>query len=56
MKRISIGTWAYSIGPYADNPVPFDEILRKLADAAEKYGCQAVKVTSAQRIALIGVK
>ena len=32
MKRISIGTWAYSIGPYADNPVPWDEILTKLGD------------------------
>jgi len=31
MKRISIGTWAYSIGPYADNPVPWDEIVSKLA-------------------------
>ncbi|HOZ45531.1 MAG TPA: sugar phosphate isomerase/epimerase family protein [Candidatus Hydrogenedentes bacterium] len=30
MKRISIGTWAYSIGPYANNPVPWEEILRKL--------------------------
>jgi sugar phosphate isomerase/epimerase len=31
MKRISIGTWAYSIGPYADNPVPFDEVVDRLA-------------------------
>jgi len=31
MKRISIGTWAYSIGPYASNPVPFDEVVDKLA-------------------------
>jgi sugar phosphate isomerase/epimerase len=30
MKKISIGTWAYSIGPYQDNPVPWDEILQKL--------------------------
>ena len=30
MKKISIGTWAYSIGPYADCPVPFDVILEKL--------------------------
>jgi sugar phosphate isomerase/epimerase len=30
MKKISIGTWAYSIGPYANNPVPWDEILAKL--------------------------
>ena len=29
-KRISIGTWAYTIGPYADNPVPFDTVCEKL--------------------------
>ena len=29
-KRISIGTWAYSIGPYADAPVPFEEVVQKL--------------------------
>ena len=34
MKRISIGSWAYSIGPYANNPVPWDEVVRKLADWA----------------------
>ena len=32
MKRISIGTWAYSIGPYANNPVPFDEVVDRLAE------------------------
>ena len=32
MKRISIGTWAYTIGPYAANPVPFDEVIGKLSD------------------------
>lgn len=31
-KRISIGTWAYSIGPYADKPVPFTEVVSKLHD------------------------
>jgi sugar phosphate isomerase/epimerase len=31
MKRISIGTWAYSIGPYAANPVPFPTVVEKLA-------------------------
>ena len=29
-KRISIGTWAYAIGPYQDNPVPFPEVVEKL--------------------------
>lgn len=32
MKKISIGTWAFSIGPYAENPVPWEEILRKLSE------------------------
>src|ERR1041385_3955987 len=31
MKRLSIGTWAYSIGPYAANPVPFDEVVDRIA-------------------------
>lgn len=31
-KRISIGTWAYSIGPYADKPVPFAEVVTKLKE------------------------
>lgn len=31
MKRISIGSWAYAIGPYADSPVPWEEVVRKLA-------------------------
>ncbi len=30
MKRISIGSWAYAIGPYEDNPVPWDEVTTKL--------------------------
>ncbi len=30
MKRISIGTWAYSIGPYENKPVPWDEVLSEL--------------------------
>lgn len=29
-KRISIGTWAYSIGPYAESPIPFPEVVEKL--------------------------
>lgn len=32
MKRISIGSWAYSIGPYQDNPVPWDEVLGNLKE------------------------
>ena len=30
MKKISIGTWAYTIGPYADNPISWDEVIQKV--------------------------
>ena len=29
-KRSSIGSWAYTIGPYASNPIDFDTVLSKL--------------------------
>ncbi len=29
--KISIGSWAYVIGPYADHPVPLDEVVTKLS-------------------------
>jgi sugar phosphate isomerase/epimerase len=31
-KRISIGTWAYTIGPYQNDPVPFEEVCSKLKE------------------------
>jgi len=30
MKKISIGSWAYTIGPYQDNPVPWDDVIHGL--------------------------
>ncbi len=30
MKNISIGTWAYTIGPYADNPISWDEVIKRV--------------------------
>ncbi|MFB3104065.1 MAG: sugar phosphate isomerase/epimerase family protein, partial [Pseudomonadales bacterium] len=30
MKRISIGSWAYTIGPYESNPIDFETVCRKL--------------------------
>ncbi len=30
MKRLSIGSWAYSIGPYASNPVDWDTVCKTL--------------------------
>jgi len=32
MKRISIGSWAYTIGPYQKNPVPWEEVLVNLKE------------------------
>ncbi|MEE2888472.1 MAG: sugar phosphate isomerase/epimerase family protein [Planctomycetota bacterium] len=32
MKRISIGSWAYTIGPYEDKPVDFDTVCTRLRD------------------------
>ncbi|MBN1127209.1 MAG: sugar phosphate isomerase/epimerase [Sedimentisphaerales bacterium] len=32
MKKISIGSWAYAIGPYADNPVAWEDVIEKLSD------------------------
>lgn len=31
-KKISIGTWAYTIGPYSNNPVPFETVVSKLKE------------------------
>lgn len=31
-KKISIGTWAYTIGPYESNPVPFETVISKLKE------------------------
>jgi sugar phosphate isomerase/epimerase len=28
-----MGSWAFSFGPFADNPIPFDKIARRLAEA-----------------------
>ncbi len=30
MSRISIGTWAYCVGPYMDKPVPFGDVVKEL--------------------------
>lgn len=31
-KKISIGSWAYSIGPYQDNPIPFETVVSTLKE------------------------
>ncbi|MFB3903670.1 MAG: sugar phosphate isomerase/epimerase family protein [Acidobacteriota bacterium] len=42
MKRISIGTWAYTIGPYAEHPVAWSDVCNRLKslgfDGAELGG------------------
>jgi NAD(P)H-nitrite reductase large subunit len=46
----------YAVAPHLPCGVVTPAQLRKLADVAEKFGAAAVKVTSAERIALVGLK
>ena len=46
----------YAIAPHVPCGVITPENLRKLADVAEKYNAAALKITSAARIALVGIK
>ncbi|NLX98335.1 MAG: NAD(P)/FAD-dependent oxidoreductase [Rhodopirellula sp.] len=46
----------YGVAPHIPCGVVTPEILRKIADTAEKYQVPMVKITSAARIALLGVK
>ena len=46
----------YAIAPHIPCGVVTPEVLRRLADVAEKYKVQAMKITSATRIALVGIK
>jgi sugar phosphate isomerase/epimerase len=31
--KISLGSWAFSFGPYADDPIPFEQTVRRLSAA-----------------------
>lgn len=31
--KISMGSWAFSFGPYSDHPIPFEETVARLSDA-----------------------
>jgi sugar phosphate isomerase/epimerase len=31
--KISLGSWAFSFGPFADNPIPFDKTVKRLSGA-----------------------
>ncbi len=46
----------YAIAPHLPAGVVDPATLRKIADVAEKYGATALKMTSAQRIAIVGLK
>jgi len=46
----------YAIAPHIPCGVVSPDTLRKLADAAEKYNAAALKITSAARIAIVGLK
>jgi len=46
---------SYAVAPHIPCGVVQPETLRRLADVAEKYGAQALKITSASRIAIVGI-
>lgn len=31
--KVSLGSWAFSFGPFADNPIPFDKTVKRLSEA-----------------------
>jgi NAD(P)H-nitrite reductase large subunit len=46
----------YAVVPHVPCGVITPDLLRKLADVAERFGVATVKITSAERIALIGLR
>jgi len=46
----------YAVAPHIPCGVVTPELLRKIADTAEKYNAQAMKITGATRIALVGLR
>jgi NAD(P)H-nitrite reductase large subunit len=46
----------YAIAPHIPGGIIDPAGLRKIAEVAEKYGAKALKLTSAQRIAIVGIK
>jgi len=47
---------SFAVAPHIPCGVVKPETLRKLADVADKYGAAALKITSAARIAIVGLK
>ncbi len=46
----------YAIAPHIPCGVVTPDLLRRIADVAEKYQVQALKITGAARIAIVGLK
>ena len=46
----------YAVVPHMAGGLVTPAVLRKIADIAEKYNAQALKITSAQRLAIVGLK
>ncbi len=47
---------SYAIVPHIPGGITNPATLRKIADVAEKYGAAAIKATSAQRLAIVGLQ
>ena len=46
----------YAIAPHISCGVVTPDLLRRLADVADKYNAKALKITGATRIAVVGIK
>ena len=46
----------YAIAPHTPAGLLTPEIMRNIADVAEKYNLAAIKISSSQRIVLVGLK
>lgn len=46
----------YAIAPHIPGGIVSSDTLRKIADVADKYDAQALKLTSSQRIAIVGLE
>jgi len=47
---------SYAIAPHIPCGVVTPDLLRKIADVSEKYNAQAIKITGAARVAIVGLK
>ena len=46
----------YAVAPHIPCGVVTPELLRRIADVAERYNAQAIKITGATRIAIVGLE